>query len=121
MIILPILTTSLILSSLEGWENVFFERLPHTMSNEDVLFGVKGLIAGILLMIKFCSFPGRESFYVTNDHYFGYDSPLFRTLEVLLLNFWLRTDVIYFDGERSHVATSGLKGANGINQDVDER
>ena len=70
---------------------------------------------------SFLFFIGRDSFYVTNDHYFKFGRPYLMLLEDLFLKFWLRSDVIYFDGSQSSVAASGLKSPNGINIDKDGR
>lgn len=63
---------------------------------------------------------GPDSFYVTNDNFFNGGNKLLWLLHFYLLQDVLRGNIVYFDGKKSMIATSGIN-ANGINMDKDER
>ena len=66
------------------------------------------------------SFAGPDSFYVTNDNFFHFDSTVMRSLWTFLLNYWLHCDVVFFDGFKGVEAIGGVH-PNGITMDKDER
>ena len=66
------------------------------------------------------SFAGPDSFYVTNDNFFHFDSTVMRSLWTFLLNYWLHCDIVFFDGFKGVEAIGGVH-PNGITMDKDER
>ena len=66
------------------------------------------------------SFAGPDSFYVTNDNFFHFDSTVMRSLWTFFLNYWLHCDIVFFDGFKGVEAIGGVH-PNGITMDKDER
>ena len=68
----------------------------------------------------YLSFAGPDSFYVTNDNFFHFESTVMRNLWAFLLNYWLPCNIVFFDGFKAIKAFVGVH-PNGIAMDKDER
>lgn len=70
----------------------------------------------------YCFFflAGPNSFYVTNDKYFHFDSTFLNFLYLFILHNWLYTNIVFHDGSKAIVAIGGVH-PNGITMDKDER
>ncbi|XP_078355304.1 serum paraoxonase/arylesterase 2-like, partial [Oculina patagonica] len=62
---------------------------------------------------------GPDSFYVTNDNYFHYDSTLLRVLHSFFLHQWHQDNIVFYDGFKAIEAIGGID-TNGITMDKDE-
>ena len=78
---------------------------------------LKGKMINFFLYL---SFAGPDSFYVTNDNFFHFESTLMRNLWAFLLNYWLPCNIVFFDGFKAIKAFVGVH-PNGIAMDKDER
>lgn len=62
---------------------------------------------------------GPNSFYVTNDNFFHFESTILRQVATFFLNYWLHGSVVFFDGVRGLEVAKGHP--NGISMDKSER
>ncbi|XP_015769516.1 PREDICTED: serum paraoxonase/arylesterase 1-like [Acropora digitifera] len=62
---------------------------------------------------------GPNSFYVTNDNFFHFESTVLRQVATFFLNYWLHGSVVFFDGVRGFEVAQGHP--NGISMDKSER
>ena len=63
---------------------------------------------------------GPDSFYVTNDNYFHYDSTYLKFFAGFFLHNWLHANIVFYDGFKAIEAIAGVD-PNGIAMDKDGR